>query len=122
MRNMLRPPRKKVQSYKDHKLDRMPHKRLTHMKFFCLNYINMQTGHSDPSWWRAASLKAEKSQQKGKTYAAQLCQRVWNFIEDKDAIPEHNHGKSEGRSLINNNDFAQELSMHLTSPEVYICA
>ena len=93
----------------------MIHERLTHIKLFCFNYIDMQTGHSGLSWWHAASLKAAKGQEKSKKYAAKLCQWVQDFIEVQDAILEHNHGKSQGRLLIDDNDFAQELSMHLAS-------
>jgi hypothetical protein len=116
--NILKPRRKKGYGFKDPDLDRIVMERLSGMKLFCYNYIQMQdekVASPGSSQWGAASLHTANSLG-GNVYMARSL-REWTraFIADPEFIPEHHQKGRAGRSLIDDENFTQELHLHLQS-------
>ena len=101
------------------------------MKLFCFNLIEMETNKSDLKsriWTKASVLTArslgyskEGSQKPGKKKAEQVCRWLRLFIEDCEEFPTCNYNwQTLGRSLIDDEDFAQEIHAHLQSLGPYV--
>jgi hypothetical protein len=73
--NLLKPRRKKGCGFRDPGLDKITTERLSAMKLFCFNFVNMQTRHPNSPQWQAASLQTAKSLGYGK-YRARIL-REW---------------------------------------------
>jgi hypothetical protein len=119
LRNILRPRTESGHGFRDLGLDRIVAERLSAMKLFCYNYIDMQKGQLNSPQWQAASLQTAKSLG-GSSYMAWSL-RDWTraFLANPDFIPEHNQKGRAGHSLIDDEDFIQELHLHLQSVGEY---
>ena len=121
LENILRPPRKdKTQSYKDVDLDKKTKKRLQDMHSFCINFIRMENRRKENlkpgSSWTLASVETAQilGYGTGKKKSENLRKWVRTFIEDREKLPTCNW-QTSGRSLIDDEDFAQEIHQHLQS-------
>lgn len=119
--NVLKPSTKNGQGFRHPKpgLDKIVAEWLSAMKLFCFNYADMQKKKPNSPQWQAASLQTAKSLG-GNTYMAQsLCEWTCVFIGDPEFMPEHHHNGKAGCSLLDDDDFAQELHLHLQSMGKY---
>jgi hypothetical protein len=127
LENILKPPRKdKTQSYKDIDFDKKSKKRLQDMHTFCLNFVRMETrnqqqGNSGSTWTLASVETAQilgygkkECNKPGKKKSEDLRKWVRAFINDREEIPTCNW-QTSGRSLIDDEDFAQEIHQQLQS-------
>ena len=119
--NILKPPRKTGRGYKkDTGLDNITRTRLEGMRMFLGAYIRLETdnpGHQGN--WTEASKKTVNMWCESKTHAINL--RVWSqsFIDDRNEITGNNYG-SGNKSAIDDEDFAQEIHLHLQQIGIYI--
>ena len=132
LQDILRPPRTDIsRPYKDPSLDKRSQKRLEDMRIFCLNFIRLENeqlekaaaaGGSKKNSWTLASVEtaqilgyAKKDSDKpGAKKARELRKWVQAFIADREELPICNW-QTSGRSLIDDEDFAQEINLHLQS-------
>ncbi|RDB19555.1 hypothetical protein Hypma_013355 [Hypsizygus marmoreus] len=82
----------------------------------------MQRKNLQTSQWKAASLQTAKSLGHGTYQAKILCEWTRAFIADPDFILTHKYKGALGRSLIDDEDFAQEIKLHLQSIGVFCMA
>lgn len=131
LQDILKPPRQdKSQSYKDPGLNKHTIKRLEAMVMFCRAYLERfpkedgcrPNGNGDfHSHWMNSSLDVarllvcavEGSQNPGKKKAEQLRRWLHDFIDHEEILMIDWNNK--GRSLIDDEDFAQEIHAHLQS-------
>lgn len=111
IKNILRPRRSTGRGFKDPALGKVMKERLEGMKLFCFNYLDM-VAKGRPSVWMAASLQTAKSLDHGPYLAKKLREWTRGFISDREELPQHNYG-AFGRSLIDDEDFAEEIHLHL---------
>ena len=127
LQDILKPPRTSTsRPYKDPSMDKKSRKRLEDMRTFCLNFIRLEKGKqasgSKKNCWTLASVEtaqilgyAKKNSTKpGTKKARELRKWVQAFIADREEIPICNW-QASGRSLIDDEDFAQEINLHLQS-------
>ena len=124
LQDILRPPRTDIsQSYMDPSLDKRSQKCLEDMRTFSLNFIRLEKGQkAQNNSWTLASVEtaqilgyAKKDSNKpGAKKARELRKWVQTFIADREEIPVCNW-QTSGRSLIDDEDFAQEIHLHLQS-------
>ena len=113
--NILKPRCKKGSGFEDPGLDRIVMERLSGMKLLCYNYVEMQKVKPTSSQWGAASLRTANSLGSNIYMARALRDWTHVFIADPEFIPEHHQNRCTGRSHIDDDDFAQELHLHLQS-------
>ncbi len=135
LRRLLKPPRPandagKKQGIKETKFDKTMQQRLEGMRLFLWNYIDMQkkAAPNKPQWMNtsfqmAKSLDAGngKGERGGKYTAERL--RTWTraFLDNHTELPKHRYG-AFGRSLIDDEDFKQELNEVLVAKGKYCSA
>ncbi len=117
--SILKPCRKNANGFKDPGFDRIVIERLSGMKLLCHNYAEMHERNLASSQWIAASLLTAKSLGSGPHLARSLRKWIHAFISDSEFIPEHYHKGKTGHSLIDDEDFAQELHLYLQSVGEY---
>jgi hypothetical protein len=104
--------------YKDPKLDRLLPSRLEKMSMFLWNYIDTS---EQPNGWMGASLKTAKAFQKGPLLAGRLREWTWAFVNDQDDLPLNIYG-TWNMSILEDEDFRQELELHLQGIDKYVSA
>lgn len=111
-------PHRKGYGYKDPGLDRIVTEQLLAMKLFCYNYTTIQKTRNSPKW-QATSLTTANSL-RGTTYMARNLHK-WTraFIADPEFVPKHHQKGRSGHSHINDEDFVQELHLHLQTVGEY---
>ncbi|KAK1226151.1 hypothetical protein PQX77_010884, partial [Marasmius sp. AFHP31] len=126
IRRILQPPRRplggKKQSYKDPKLDKTTERRFELMRRFLWTYSEREAHRRGAgSSWMSVSLEIAKGDEKGPALAKKL--RAWAraFMEDHRYAPTNRYGFS-GWSLIDDEDFQQELHGVLMGKGKYCCA
>ncbi|KAJ3503578.1 hypothetical protein NLJ89_g8370 [Agrocybe chaxingu] len=123
--NILKPPKKsKKQAYKDPGLDGHSKKRLEDMQTFCRVYIKLleENPPNTRGLWQKASLETsivlghsvKGSKRPGERRSHDLRKWIREFIQDREEVPLCNW-KTTGRSLIDDEDLAQEIHAHLQS-------
>jgi len=123
--DILKPRRgDKRQKYKDPGLDSRSRKRLEEMQIFCRTYIDLieKKGSDTRGVWQEASLTASRllghavpgSKRPGERRSRDLRKWVRDFIGDREEVPLC-QWKTTGRSLIDDEDLAQEIHAHLQS-------
>ena len=113
--NILKPRRNKGPGFTDPGLDKIVTERLSAMKLFCFNYIDMSKKHTAKPQWQAASLQTAQSLGRNTYMARTLREWTREFINNPEFVPEHHHKGRTGQSHIDDEDFAQELHLHLQS-------
>jgi hypothetical protein len=115
---ILRPPRNSGRGHKDPKLDLLLRTRLERMQMFLWNY-------TDPAnkgcGWMAASLKTAHAQEKGPWLAGRLREWVRAYCKDREDLPMNIYG-TWSSSILEDEDFAQELLLHLQGIGKYVKA
>ena len=122
---ILRPVRISVrQRYKDPELDKKTKERLLQMKTLCFHVLDgMQKDPNGKGIWTKASILAAQSfkwdkpttnraKNPGLKKANQLRKWLRDFIDDREEVPTCNW-QTTGRSLIDDEDFVQEINAHL---------
>jgi len=104
--------------YKDPKLDRLLPSRLEKMSMFLWNYIDTS---EQPNGWMGASLKTAKAFQKGPWLAGRLREWTRAFVNDQDDLPLNIYG-TWNMSILEDEDFRQELELHLQGIDKYVSA
>ncbi|KAK0495602.1 hypothetical protein EDD18DRAFT_1354057 [Armillaria luteobubalina] len=120
---MLNPWRKKKKGYKDPEINRKQRIALEHMKIFSHTYLEMEKAKrpGEGNKWMAASLQTAAIDRKGPYLAGCLRKQLWQFIADRNETPEWDFHTC-GCSLLDDEDFAQELHLHLQSLGEFITA
>ncbi|PPR04911.1 hypothetical protein CVT24_007155 [Panaeolus cyanescens] len=134
---ILRPPRKSPrQRYKDPHIDKRTESRLLAMKSHCAIYLDSMHQNPDPSMqyglWSEASRAAaigsswtyagkNRAKKPGAKKAKQIRKWVRDFIGDREELPGFDWSTT-GRSLIDDEDIAQEIHTHLQSLGPYFSA
>ena len=134
LEKLLRPPRcNKQQSYKDPGFNNKTIKRLEAMKLLCFNVLELERkkapGQKSRGIWTAASVTTARSLgyskknslKPGLKKAKDLRRWLRMFIDDHEEVPTCNWSTS-GRSLIDDEDFAQEIHAHLQTLGPYVSA
>ncbi|KAF8228903.1 hypothetical protein L208DRAFT_1132661, partial [Tricholoma matsutake] len=117
--NILKPRWKNGPGFTDPGLDRIVTERLSAMKLFCFNYIDMSKKATAGSQWQAASLQTAWSLGHNTYMARTLREWTREFINNPEFISEHHQNVCAGKSLLDDEDFAQELHLHLQSIREY---
>jgi len=118
----LWPPRKKGRRYKSAGLDDVTRTQLEGMRMFLAAYVRSETDNPGKQGnWTEASNATVAMHCKSKHYARKL--RVWtrSFINDRNEIPENRYGHGN-KSVIDDEDLAQEIHLHLQTISKYIKA
>ena len=113
--NILKPRQKKGHGFTDPGLDKIVTEQLSAMKLFCFNYVDMLKKNPAKPQWQATSLQTAQSLSHGTYMARTLCEWTRDFITNPEFIPEHHHKGQTGQSHIDDEDFSQELHLHLQS-------
>lgn len=134
LNKLLKPPRSdKRQKYKDPSFDPKTIKCLEAMRLLCFNVLELKKseapGEKSRGIWTKASVttarslghSTENSIKPGKKKAKELRKWLRLFIEDREEVPSCNWSTS-GRSLIDDEDFAQEIHAHLQTLGPYVAA
>ncbi|KAJ7153288.1 hypothetical protein C8R46DRAFT_864380, partial [Mycena filopes] len=123
---MLRPPRDTGAGYKKCKLPLYSRTRLEWMASFLHIYTSDRsiTGcEPGSSRWIAASMEAAHAAQKGPWVARKLRQWSRAFISDREDIPKSHYGTwNKERSILEHEDVANEIALHLQSIGKYVKA
>ncbi|KAJ3508503.1 hypothetical protein NLJ89_g5715 [Agrocybe chaxingu] len=130
LEKLLRPPRcNKRQRYSDPPFDKKTIKRLEQMKLLCFNVLDMEREKKlgERGIWTRASVQTARSlgnmkkgsRKPGEKKAKDLRRWLRLFIDDREEVPTCNWSTS-GRSLIDDEDFAQEIHAHLQSLGPYV--
>jgi len=108
--------------YKDPTFDKKTVERLHAMKLLCFNILDMEEkkAHPNDKVWTMAAIQTacslgyhqKGSQKPGKKKSEHLCRWLRLFIEDREEVPTCNWD-TLGRSLIDDDDFAQEIHAYL---------
>lgn len=120
---ILRPPymteKGKKKGYKDSGLDRLTSDRLEGIQMLLRAYSAEKSDAKHK--WIFASLRAAEMQGRGPKHARSL--RVWarEFLADRNNLPENVYG-TWAKSLIDDEDLVQEISVHLQGLGKYIKA
>ena len=112
----LKPRRKNGKGYMDPRLDLLTHNHLEMMKSCLWIYVDPTGAES----WIAASQHAAHAAQRGPYFARKLREWVRTYIDDC-TIPENQYG-TWNESILDHEDLAQELKMHLQSIGKYVTA
>jgi hypothetical protein len=112
---ILKPPRASGIGTKDPQIDLLLHGQLDLMKMFLANYVN-----SDNSWI-TSSLAVAHAAERGPWLARRLREWSRNFIADHEDLPLNKYGKWNV-SLLEDEDFAQDIHLHLQSIGKYVKA
>ncbi|KAH9924420.1 uncharacterized protein B0H18DRAFT_1119954 [Fomitopsis serialis] len=122
---LLRPPRKTGYGYKDPKLDRVLQERLEGMRRLLCTYTDPQSnsryGVRAGQNWISASLQVAKAEGAGPWHARVLRRRTQAYIRDRQNLP-HNLYGTWARSQLDNEDFREEIFLHLQSIGEYVKA
>jgi hypothetical protein len=121
---ILNPMRKSGKGHKDPGLDLLLRKRLEAMQMFLWGYSDTEStdaGHhgSIRSKWTAASTRTAHALEKGPHFARNLRKWTHAFIADREELPENPYGQWSV-SLIDDEDLAQEIHLHLQGLGKYI--
>ena len=121
IKNILRPPRKTGNGYKDPDLSDHLRGRLEGMRMFLWKYCDAESGSQGGhgSKWTAASLDTAHSLERGPYYARKLREWTHEFIADRNEVPESQYG-SWSKSIIDDEDISQEINLHLQGLGRYI--
>jgi hypothetical protein len=118
LNRVLRPPRDSGGGHKDPKLDSLLRRRLERVQMFLRNY-------TDPTnkapGWQAASLKTAKAFGKTTWLAKRLREWARAYILDREDLPLNIYG-TWNTSILEDEDFAQELLLHLQGIGKYVRA
>src|SRR5882762_12018518 len=106
---LLRPPRHNRPGCKDPKLDLLFRRRLERMQVFLRKYTDPSNG---PNGWMAASFQAAKDFGGGTSQAKRMREWTRDYIADRECLPINLYG-SWNTSIIEDEDFASELLLHL---------
>ena len=117
LEQILRPKRKAGDGYMDPGFDYTLRTRLELMANFLRIYrLNEYQG------WIAASKQAASIAGKNPEWMArQLCEWTHDFVHDPTNLPKHEYGKFNS-SILEDEDLAQEICLHLQSKGKYVCA
>jgi hypothetical protein len=117
--SILKPHQKNAQRFQSPPFGRVVQEHFEQMKHFCYTFWDMQKENPSSSQWMSASLTTAKYYRKGPYLAHCLCSQVHSFIKNSEYVPEHFKRGSACRAAIDDEDFAQELHMHLQSVGEY---
>ena len=134
LEKLLHPPRcNKRKTYNDPGFDKKTIKHLEAMKLVCFNVLELEANKapgemSQGIWTKASDTTArslghsiKSSQKPGTKKAKNLRRWLCLFIDDRKEVPTCNWSMS-GRSLIDDEDFAQEIHAHLQTLGPYVSA
>ena len=115
IKRVLKPHRDTGAGYKDPKIDLLLRGRLDLMKLFLWQYISTNNG------WIASSLHVAHAAERGPWLAKQL--RIWTraYINDRECLPFNQYGRWNV-SLLEDEDLAQEIHVHLQGIGKYVKA
>lgn len=114
----LKPPRKKG-GYKDVHINSFTRERMETMRTFLSHYTN---GSSDVcGQWIAASRRTSTGMSKHDWFARNLCLLTKKYVKDRGCLPANPYGVWN-ESLLDDEDFVSELTLHLQSVGKYVCA
>jgi hypothetical protein len=116
---ILKPPRNTGRGYKDAHLDNYTRTRLESMHAMMHLYTNPKSATFEH--WTAASIQASTSIGKGVAHARNLCTWSRSFIRSHEDIPINPFGLWH-TSLLDDEDLAMELQLHLQSIGKYVRA
>jgi hypothetical protein len=124
---ILRPPRNKGAGYKKCTVDLLTRTRLEGMQSFLHIYTNTKRPiggrDADSPRWIAASLEAANAAQRGPWFARKLREWARAFILDREDIPRNRYGTwNKERSILEQEDVAEEIALHLQSMGKYVKA
>ncbi|KAF8990335.1 hypothetical protein BDQ17DRAFT_1433842 [Cyathus striatus] len=115
---IIKPRRKTRYGYKDPGFDLLTRQHLEDMR----TALYMYTEDKGPQiTWKESSLFAAKAVGHGEYYAKQLRKWLRAFILDQTKLPENNYGAWK-ESMLEHEDIAQELRLHLQSVGKHVCA
>jgi hypothetical protein len=117
LRLTIQPPRSKG-GYKDPKLDLLLCSCLEKMRMFLWNYTDSANNYPG---WMAASLKTAHAYEKGPWLAGCLHKWVRAYCKDRRDLPMNIYG-TWNSSKLEDEDFAQELLLHLQGIGKYVRA
>ena len=110
IKKILKPPRKKGHSYEHHGLDELTHSRVEAMRRFLWKYV---AGKSTTQWI-AASLETARDHERGPYHARLLREWTRAFIVNRNNLPKNIYGTWK-TSMLDDEDFAQAIHLHLQS-------
>ncbi|KAI0684168.1 hypothetical protein BC835DRAFT_1422518 [Cytidiella melzeri] len=113
LRAILKPRRKKGYGHVDPGLNWILREHFEAMALFCHNFLKLQAKTPRVSQWTNASLHTAKGLGHGPYQAKLLRNWTREFIVNPEFIPEHNWKGALGRSHVNDEDFAQDIHLHL---------
>jgi hypothetical protein len=115
---ILRPQRNSGAGYKNPKLDLLLRRRLEQMQIFLRRFMDPLNGHNG---WMAASLHTAKDHGGGTQQARRLREWARDYIADRGCLPINIYG-TWNSSILEDEDFASELLLHLQSIGKYVRA
>jgi len=110
---VLKPRRDTGAGYKDPHIDLLMRGRLDLMKLLLWRYIDSDDG------WIASSLQVAHAAERGPWLAKQLRIWCWAYISNRDCLPINVYGHWNV-SLLEDEDLAQEIHMHLQGIGKYV--
>ena len=110
---ILRPPRKTGNGYRDPQLDSVFRSRLEHMQQFLSAYVNIQSVTSNR--WIAASVQVAISVQRKPWYARTIRKRTRAFINDREDLPYNIYGDWNESLLDKDESLAADIQIYLQS-------
>jgi hypothetical protein len=123
IKNIIKPPRNKGYGYKNSGLDRVTRTHLEGVQMFLGAYVCLETdrpGHQGN--WTEASHTTAVMHCETVYHAKKLHEWAQSFINDRKEIPENNYGKGSRSAIDDDEDFAQEIHLHLQGIGKYIKA
>jgi len=123
LKNILKPPRDSGAGYKDARLDLLLRGRLELMQMFLATYIRRVLDPADMlgGKWGTTSLEVAEMAKRGPWLAWRMRQWTHTFIADNQALPNNQYGRWNA-SLLEDEDFAQKIHLHLQSIGKYVRA
>ncbi|KAF9462285.1 hypothetical protein BDZ94DRAFT_1322673 [Collybia nuda] len=117
IKKILKPPRAKGAGYQPHGLDEFVCSRLEAMKMFMWKYIDDRKKLG----WVLASLETASDHQRGPYHAHRLREWTRGFVDNCKNIPINEYGTWK-MSMLDDEDFAQAIHLHLQTLGPYIQA
>jgi hypothetical protein len=122
LKAILKPSRMCGIGHKDPELNPFVREHMEAVKMFFINYIQQEgSGTSNHGSWSAASLECAKSYEKGPSHARKLRKWARSFISDRSDLPINPYG-TWSASVLDNEDIAAEIHLHLTTVGKYMQA
>ena len=117
LEHILRPKRKAGDGYMDPGFD---YTLCTHLELMA-NFLHIYRLNGYQGWIAASKQAASIAGKNPEWMARRLCEWTHNFVRNPENLPKHEYSKFNS-SILEDEDLAQEICLHLQSKGKYVCA